>query len=154
MAAAAVAAGGKRPCLALGWRGLGGVSPAPPSPGPAYSPLPGPKPWPETTASSFGRGAPSCRGGERASEGGSLGRVGVGPGPGSIRAPAPLVCAASREEGPGGGSGPPRDGGCPRLGGAYRKPRGAGEACWWSPSFRRYLEVCLHSSFLKTAPWG
>lgn len=55
-------AAGKRPELALRLRGPGGISLG--SPWPAYKAFPGPEQWPPRIASSFGRGAPSCRGGE------------------------------------------------------------------------------------------
>lgn len=47
----------------VGLWGCGGLWPGTPH-WPDYQAFPGPEPWPPRTASSFGRGAPSCRGGE------------------------------------------------------------------------------------------
>lgn len=55
-------AAGKRPGLALRLRGPGGISPG--TPLARLQGLPRPEQWPPRTASSFGRGAPSCRGGK------------------------------------------------------------------------------------------
>lgn len=65
---------GKRPGLALRLRGPGGLSRGAPVTHQPGLP-PGPERWPPRTASSSGRGAPSCRGGEPR----TLRGVGIGP---------------------------------------------------------------------------